>query len=170
MSKFRNFDKYEVYEDGRIWSYSRKKFLKPITEKDGYKIVCLTDNEGNKKTYRLHRVVYESVSGEPIPSNMDVNHINEDKTDSRFSNLNLMSRKENIRWGTGIERSAKSRTNGKRSKAVGAFKNGELVFTFPSTKECGRQGFNQGNVWSCCRNCYNRLGNNIYRGYEWRYI
>ena len=30
MSKFRDYDKYEVFEDGRIWSYKSKKFLKPI--------------------------------------------------------------------------------------------------------------------------------------------
>ena len=33
MSKFRNFEKYEVYEDGRIWSYKTNKWLKPKTEK-----------------------------------------------------------------------------------------------------------------------------------------
>ena len=171
--KFRNYDKYEVYEDGRIWSYSHKKWLKPSTLQNGYQIVCLYDNEGKKKSYRLNRVIYESVSGEPIPEGYDVNHINEDKTDNRFfENLNLMTRKENVNWGTRNSRAAKSNTNNqKRSKQVCAFdKNGELVLTFPSISECGRQGFDKGNVAKCCRNCYMREGNNIYKGYIWRYI
>lgn len=165
MSKFRNFEKYEVYEDGRIFSYSRNKFLKHQTDKDGYQIVCLVNNEGKKKTYFVHRVIFEAVTGSPIPEGMQVNHINEIKTDNRFENLNLMTPKENINWGNGIKRSAKARINGKRSKSVGAFKNSELVFTFPSTMEAGRQGFNQGHVYDCCNG--NR---NTHKGYEWRYL
>lgn len=168
--KFNDYENYEIYEDGRIWSYKRKKFLKPKLEKDGYQRVGLYDNKWKRKWYFVHRVVYESVSGEQIPKGLDVNHINETKTDNRFSNLNLMTRKENINWGTGIERCAKARINGKHSKAVGAFKDGKLVLSFPSTMEAQRQGFNHGNVCSCCRNCYLREGNNIYKGYEWRFI
>ena len=49
MSKFRNFEKYEVYEDGRIWSCKYKKFLKTVTLPSGYQIVSLSDNEGKIK-------------------------------------------------------------------------------------------------------------------------
>ena len=162
---FKDFTKYEVYEDGRIWSYKTKRFLKPITEKNGYQRVQLTDNEGNIKTYLVHRVVFEAVSGEPIPEGMQCNHINECKSDNRFCNINLLSPKDNTNWGTGIERCAKS-----KRKQVGAFKNGKLVLTFKSTRAAGRNGFGQGNVAACCRNCFNRPGNNVYKGYEWKYI
>lgn len=165
MSKFRNFEKYEVYEDGKIWSYKYKKFLKPTTLPSGYQQVSLSDNEGKIKNYLVHRVVYESVTGEQIPEGMQVNHINECKTDNRFENINLMTPKDNTNWGSGIERCAKA-----RSKQVGAFKKGELIMTFPSTSETRRQGFNQGAVWACCRNCYIREGNNVYKGFEWRYL
>lgn len=165
MSKFRNFDKYEVYEDGRIWSYSHKKFLKPATNKDGYQIVCLYDNEGKRKMYRLNRVVYEAVTSEPIPQGMQVNHIDENKTNNHINNLNLMTCKENCNYGSRNERARKAKLNGKRSKAVGAFKDGKLVFTFPSTMEARRNGFSKGNVWACC------IGKrNTHKGYEWRYI
>ena len=55
-------------------------------------------------------------------------------------------------------------------KQVGAFKDGKLVMTFPSTKEAKRNGFDQSAVSACCRNCYSREGNNVYKGFEWRYI
>lgn len=163
--KFRDYDNYEIYEDGRIWSYKRKKFLKPQINKYGYQQVSLTDNNGKQKSYQLHRVVYESVTGEPIPDGMQCNHINEIKTDNRFCNINLLTPKQNTNWATGIERRAKS-----RSKQVGAYKNGKLVITFQSTNEAGRNGFNQSHISECCNNCYNRPGNNVYKGYTWKYI
>lgn len=163
--KFRDFEKYEVFEDGRIWSYSRKKWLKPITNENGYQRVSLTDNEGNSKLYRLHRVVYESVTGEQIPENLEVNHISEDKMDNRFCNLELITHKENCNFGTRNERSAKARINGKRSKQVGAFQNDELIMTFPSTEEAKRQGFSSGHIVSCCRG-----KRKTHKGFEWRYI
>ena len=165
MSKFRDFTKYEVYSDGRIWSYKTKRFLKPTTNKGGYQMVQLSDNEGKIKRYYLHRVVYEAVTGEPIPENLQVNHIDERKDNNARSNLNLMSPKQNINWGTCIERMVKS-----QSKQVGAFKSNELVMTFQSTREAGRNGFDQGAVGKCCRNCYNREGNNVYKGYTWKYL
>ena len=47
--KFREYNNYEVFEDGRIWSYKYKKFLKPKTLPSGYQQVKLYDNEGNAK-------------------------------------------------------------------------------------------------------------------------
>lgn len=160
MSKFRDFEKYEVYEDGRIWSYKRNKFLKPATEKNGYQRVCLVDNYGKKKSYLLHRVVWESVTGEPIPEVMQINHRSEVKTENMISNLELVSPKENLNYGSRNEKASKS-----LSKQVGAFKNNELVFVFPSTREAGRQGFDCGSVSKCCNGKMK-----TYKGYTWKYL
>lgn len=162
---FKDYTKYEVYEDGRIWSYSKKKFLKPFTRKDGYQQVWLTDNEGNAKIYFVHRVVWESVTGAPIPKGMQINHRNEIKTSNMISNLELVSPKENCNWQTRNERISKSMTNGKLSKQVGAYKDGNLVMTFSSTNEARRNGFDQGAVAACCR-CERKT----HKGFEWRYI
>ena len=167
---FRDYTNYDVYDDGRIWSYKSKKFLKPILDKDGYQVVHLYDNEGKQKWYKVHKVVWESVTGEPIPKGLQINHRNEIKTSNMISNLELVSPKQNCNWATRNTRIAKAKINGKTSKQVGAYRNGELIFTFPSAMEAGRQGFNQGNVSACCRNCYMRLGNNVYKGFEWRYL
>lgn len=163
--KFRDYTKYDVFEDGRIWSYSRNKFLKPHTLPNGYQQVYLTDNEGNSKMYYIHRVVWESVNGAPIPDGYEINHIDEIKYNNMISNLELVTPKENCNWGTRNERRAKS-----QSKQVGAFQNGKLVLSFTSTQEAQRQGFNQCAVSMCCRNCYIREGNNFYKGYIWKYI
>ena len=165
MSKFRDYDKYEIYSDGRIWSYSKKKFLKPQTNKDGYQIVSLSDNEGKQKTYLVHRIVYETFSGKHIPEGYEINHRSEVKTENFFENLELLTHKQNINYGTGIERRAKKMTNGKLSKSVGAYKDGELIMSFLSTKEAHRNGFDSGHISACCRGKLK-----TYRGFEWRYI
>lgn len=171
MSKFRQYDKYEVFEDSRIWSYKSNKWLKHITDTNGYQKVQLFDNEGNGKWYKVHRVVYEAVTGEPIPSDMEINHRSEVKTENMISNLELVSHKENINYGSRTERAKKSNINNpKKSKQVGAFKNGELLMSFPSTAEAHRNGFNSSAVSACCRNCFHREGNNVYKGYTWKYL
>ena len=160
MSKFLNYDNYEVFENGKIWSYRKNKFLKPQTNNRGYQLVNLYDNDGNSKTYLLHRVIYETFSGEPIPSNMQINHIDERKDNNARSNLELMTPKENTNYGSGNERRAKA-----LSKQVGAFKNGELVMTFQSTQEASRQGFSQSHIVHCCNG-----ERKTHKGYTWRYI
>ena len=157
---FRDYSNYEVFEDGRIYSYNTNSFLKPKTNKGGYQTVRLADDNGKTKLYLLHRVVYETFSGKPIPQGMQVNHIDERKDNNSRSNLNLMTPKENSNWGSGIERAAKA-----RSKKVGAFKNGELIFTFPSTVEARRNGFHQGSIAACCRG-----EQKTHKGYNWRYL
>lgn len=157
---FRDYSNYEVYEDGRIFSYWTNRFLKPVTMPNGYQKVNLYDNEGKRKMYYIHRVVYEAVTGEPIPENLEINHRSEDKTENFFDNLELVSHKYNMNFGTGIERQTKA-----RSKQVGAYINGELIMTFPSTKEAGRNGFDQSSVAACCRGEIK-----THKGYTWRYI
>ena len=166
--KFRNYDKYEIYENGRIWSYISNKWLKPKIDRDGYQIVCLSDNECNRKWYKVHRVVWEAVTGEPIPKEFEINHRSEDKTENMITNLELVSHKENCNYGTRNIRAAKSNTNNpKTSKAVGAYRNGELVMTFPSVNEAQRQGFDIGSVGKCCRGVKNYK---THKGYTWKYI
>lgn len=164
--KFRDYDNYEVYPDGRIFSYLTNKFLKPVTKPNGYKKVCLIDNNGNSKQYYIHRVVWEAVTGSPIPEGYEINHISESKDENFFENLELVTHKYNMNYGSRNEISSKALTNNpKLSKSVGAFKNNELIMTFPSTREAGRQGFNSGNVSACCRGKLQH-----YKGYTWKYI
>ena len=166
MSKFRNYDNYEIFPNGMIWSYKYKKFLKPWTKKDGYKQVALYDDEGNKKYYYVHRIVYESVTGKPIPECYEINHISEAKDENFFANIQLVTHKQNCNFGTRNTRMSKAKINGKTSKPVGAFnKNGELVLSFPSIMEAQRNGFNIGNISECCNG-----KRKTHKGFEWRYI
>lgn len=84
------------------------KVLKQADTGLGYLQVCLRKNNKNHSLY-VHRIVWETFNG-PIPEDMQVNHINEDKTDNRLENLNLMTPKENSNWGTRNERVLKTKS------------------------------------------------------------
>lgn len=164
---------YEVSNFGEVKSLERfdsrgrhlkEKLLSPVKIKNGYLYVVLSKN-GIKKPFTIHRLVYSAFVGE-IPEGLQCNHIDENKENNRVENLNLMTSKQNNNWGTHNSRSAAA-----RSKPVEAIDKitGRIVYTFPSIAEAERQGFCQGNISQCCRNCFKRQGNNIYKGFIWRY-
>ena len=159
---------YQISNLGRVKSLNyihtgREKILKPSVDKQGYLNICLCKN-GVKKWYLVHRLVYEAFVGD-IPKGMQVNHINEIKTDNRAVNLNLMTPKENSNWGTRNERISKKQINGKKSKPVLKIDpiSNEIVAEFPSTKEAERQtGFNHIYLW--CSGLRKSVD-----GFKWKY-
>ena len=107
---------YQVSNLGRVKSLPRlvqkwdgmrminERILKDYINQGYHKITLSRD--GKKKHFSIHRIVYENFVGE-IPEGMQVNHISEDKSDNRLSNLNLMTPKENCNYGTRNERHSK---------------------------------------------------------------
>ena len=164
---------YKISNLGRIKSlerivargYRRKeKILKPLINPRGYYQIQLC-KQSIVKQYFIHRLVFETFNGQ-IPENMQVNHINEIKTDNRLSNLNLMTAKENLNWGTRNERIAKKRINGKGSKPVLQFTlDDDLINEYASVMQVEREkGFNSGAIVRCCKGKYKQA-----YGYKWRY-
>lgn len=169
---------YEASNLGRIRSlkFGKVRILRPQKHRCGYLQVHLWENN-KMKTCTVHRLVWETFIGK-IPPGMQVNHIDEDKTnnfvfvnpdgsvDLQKSNLNLMTPRQNVNWGTRNQRNAEARINGKLAKRVGQFTlDGVLVKIWPSTRECGRHGFNQRSVSKCCRGLLKS-----HKGYIWRFI
>lgn len=120
---------YQASSEGRIRSLDRTvnsgygsnrvkkgRILKNKTDKDGYPIVNLSVQQ-KVKTCKVYRLVWETFNG-PIPDGMHCNHINEIKTDCRLENLNLMTARENNRWGTRTERAAKSYSLSQKGKQL----------------------------------------------------
>lgn len=98
---------YSATRCGKIWSNRRCMFLTPYKKQNGYLQVNLWKN-GVKETCTVHRLVYEAFNG-VIPEGLQVNHINEIKTDNRIENLNLMTPKENCNHGSRVQRMARTR-------------------------------------------------------------
>lgn len=167
---FRDYNKYDVCEDGRIWSKVRNKFLKPQTNKYGYQTVNLMDNNSKRHSQFVHRVCWIAVNGREVPEGFQLNHKDEDKTNNHISNLELVTPKQNSNFGTRNARVSKA-MKGKlinrqdQSKRVGAFKDGDLEMAFPSTAEAERNGYDSGHISKCCNGKLK-----THKGYEWRYL
>lgn len=142
----------------------KEKIKKSVIDRYGYYQVVLCKNS-IKKAYLVHRLVFKAFNGS-IPEGLQVNHINEIKTDNRLENLNLMTAKENCNWGSRNERSTKKRINGKCSKPVLQFDlNDNLVKEYPSIMQVEREtGFANQYISACCKGRYKQA-----YGYIWEY-
>ena len=169
---------YQVSNFGRVRSlkFGKEKLLKPVKNKDGYLQVTLY-RAGEREQPLVHRLVANAFISNPLNLS-DVNHKDENKknnfvyiddfgkVDETKSNLEWMTRKQNINFGTRNQRVAEAMTNGKLSKAVLQFTK-DLVFIreWSSTHEVERQlGFSNGNISSCCNGRYKTA-----YGFIWRY-
>ena len=169
------YEDYKVSNLGRILSLDynhtgKPRLRNPVEMPNGYLQVGLSKNRKEKKCY-VHRLVAETFleNSENLP---EVNHKDEDKTnnfvflnedgsvDKEKSNLEWKSHKDNMNHGTRNERAAKAQSK----KVLQLSLSGDLIREWPSTNECGRNGFNHGAVAACCRG---ELPH--YKGFLWMY-
>ena len=175
--------KYQVSNFGNIMSLNyrntgRAELLKPREDKYGYYRVCLS-KKGKKDWFFVHRLVAETFL--PNPENkpcinhkiegdegkkMNIVYINEDGiVNEEKSTIEWVTYKENSNYGTRNERIFEKTTNGKLSKPVLQFTlDGEFIREWSSTKEAERNGFNHGNIVSCCNGKLK-----THKGFRWMY-
>lgn len=106
MKDVANFeDTYTISSYGEVISKPRKggnnnviksKVMQPFNNGTGYLQVNLTNNIGVRKKYYVHRLVYETYVGH-IPEGFEIDHIDCDKTNNSLDNLQLLTRKENMK-------------------------------------------------------------------------
>lgn len=96
---------YKASNFGRIKN-NRNKILSPRDNGKGYLRVYLT-KDGVSKEHYIHRLVWEAFNGK-IPDNLVINHLSEIKSDNSLDNLEVITQKENLNYGTRNERAAKA--------------------------------------------------------------
>ena len=143
---------YAITSCGKVWSYKRQKFLKPEVLENGYLRVALW-KDGQKERFRVHRLVAEAYIPNP-EGKEQVNHKDEDKTNNCINNLEWMTHKENINYGTRTERTR---------KPVYCV---ELDKIFESLSQAAEElGLNVGNISNCCSGRGKTAG-----GYHWERV
>lgn len=94
FKKISNFEDYLIDKNGNIYSLKSKKILKKRIDEKGYYKIGLRKN--NKiYTKQIHILVMETYSNEIKKENYVINHIDHDKTNNNFENLEYVSMSEN---------------------------------------------------------------------------
>lgn len=153
---------YQASNLGRIRSfkYNEVRIKKPFITRIGYCILQLSQNNV-KKCSGVHRLVWIAFNG-PIPEGMQINHLNEIKSDNRLENLSLCTAMENTNYGT-----RNKRISEKHCKRIQMLdENNNTLKTFNSLTEAA-QFLNKksvGNI-SYCLNGYSKSA----YGYKWKF-
>lgn len=84
---------YDIWRDGRVWSYKSGKFLKACLDKYGYQYIALSVNASRKNKY-IHRLI--ALHFIPNPKNYrEVDHIDQDKLNNSIENLRWVTCQQN---------------------------------------------------------------------------
>ena len=150
---------YQVSSFGRVKSFYTNRILKGSEDSWGYLQVKLYKN-GIKSNKKMHRLVAQSFI--PNPENKpEVNHIDENKTNNKLSNLEWSTAKENSNHGTRTERMAKTRSIPIIATNI---KTGESQ-EFYGAAECARQsGLDNSHIAKVLKGRYKQTG-----GYTFKY-
>lgn len=90
-------NEYQISNYGRLKSLKSDMIMKPMVGTNGYLSACLWKN-GKQRKLSIHRLVAKGFV--PNPHNYkEVNHIDEDKTNNRYDNLEWCTHKYNMNYG-----------------------------------------------------------------------
>lgn len=146
---------YMVSNLGRIWSCKSGKIIRPRRFKNGYYGVNLGNNN---KFYNVSIARMVAKYFVPNPNNYsEVNHIDEDKSNNKASNLEWCTRKYNCNYG--------KRNDAKARPVLQYSKDGFFISEYKSTREAMRQtGTQPSAITLCCQGKYKSAG-----GFIWKY-
>lgn len=144
---------YGVDEDGNVYSIKKNKKLTPKKNHDGYLRIQLWKN-GKCEFVSIHRLVAEEYVANPNNYPI-VNHLDGDKQNNHYTNLEWCTQKDNIihSWKNGFSTPRRNEKD-KRSKRIDQLTlEGEYITTFPSTMEIERQlGIPHSHISNVCKN------------------
>lgn len=159
------FSRYQVSDNGNVRNlfYGKRKLVKNLklsTDKSGYKFVRLRDLSGKYQYRSVHRLVASAFILN-LGNKPEVNHIDEDKGNNHYGNLEWATRKENCNHGSGVLKRALS-----CSKPIAQYRlDGTLLKTWHSATVAGKNGFSQKSISKCC------LGKiKTHKGFCWKFI
>ena len=94
LGRIKSLDRIIVYPNNMSSRFFKSKIQKPCLNSNGY-LFCDLYKNSNRKRFYIHRLVLTSFIG--LEKGKDVNHINGIKTDNKLSNLEWLTRSENMK-------------------------------------------------------------------------
>lgn len=139
-------------------AWGNQKTIHPILSSEdgaGYLFIRLPRVGNKRPNVGVHRLII--LTWGVIPEGyqeLQVNHIDENKHNNRLENLELITARENLIWGTRLRRVAASLArNGHTVKLVAINIRTEQEWRFDNTCECARRlRLNQSHVSACLNN------------------
>jgi hypothetical protein len=167
---WRNIPEYEDYQVsnfGNVVSFKNKKYengfpMKVQEDRAGYIKIIVWKN-GKQKTLKLHRIVCELFNDEAPEGKEYVNHIDGNKNNNHYSNLEWTSSSENTLHA--YKNGLKNHSRNKRAIIQKSLM-GEIINIYLSVSE-GAIAVG-GNTYGISMACKNKFKS--YKGYVWNYV
>lgn len=170
---------YQISNYGRVKSLDRlssnghlikSRYMKVSKKNNDYLYVGLSKS-GVQKKYFIHRLVALAFIDNPhdFPQ---INHIDENKTNNYYKNLEWCTQKYNNNYGTKVERQVnntdytKIKRKMKCKKVMQLSLKDEIIKIYPSARAAARQlNISQGDISKIASG-----KGNTYKGFKWKYI
>ena len=88
---------YQITEDGQLWSNRKQKFCKGAINSVGYKMYWLQPNRSRGRFYMASRLTALTYIGDPPTLKHEINHIDHNKLNNHYSNLEWVTHSQNIK-------------------------------------------------------------------------
>lgn len=150
---------YAIEENGNVYSYSKKDYMKTHFDKDGYVCLSLRNNKNGYSRFGIHRLLMITYCPIDNMEDMTVNHIDGNKLNNSLDNLEWVTASENTRLAhqTGLNKST-GQTHGRAKlteneviRIINLFKEGktyrEVQNIFPYATKNMLNGIKNNRTW-----------------------
>jgi hypothetical protein len=165
--KIPDYEDYQVSNFGNVRSFKNKKHanglpMKIQEDRAGYVKIIVWKN-GKQKTLKLHRIVCELFNGMAPEGKAYVNHIDGNKRNNHYTNLEWISSSENTLHA--YKNGLKNHSKNKRAVVQKTLK-GDIINIYSSVSESAiAVGGNTYGISMACKKKFNS-----YKGYVWNYV
>lgn len=150
-------------------AWGQGKITHPVYDhhnSNGYLRVALPRTTGRRGLAYVHRLVFLTWQRE-LPTNyreLDINHRDETRDNNCFANLEMITHRDNLNYGTHNQRVADALVkNGTSARIVAIDIQTKRDYHFPTTHDCARSlSLQQPNITFCLRGRYHKHKGYVY--------